>query len=133
MIKADQMPLFFAVYKTEISSKVKVDMPAMVPKTKQDSILHEFTKDMIGEMSKTAFTIVLSDSVLVYSDSTVIKSRPAAGQGNFLNTTTIDINNSELILKNGLLYDIKGKLIEAENPESNLFYLTGKKEKDPGL
>jgi hypothetical protein len=86
-----------------------------VPKTEKDSLIQMFAQQFVSNAESTIMTIPTIDSVLVYTDSSIVKSIPINSETN-INGQKVQVNTKNSVLKDGLSYSIgkDGQISESE-------------------
>ncbi len=123
-------PLYRAIFRTEISTTTKLTFKSLEPKSKEDSMLLEFSKQFMDNLETKKIFVTVTDSLSIFSDSTIIISRVLSSQVSDFPNSSFKSKSSTLILKDNKLFakEEDGRISLIENNRNAVFQRTGEKE-----
>lgn len=121
--------LYRAIFRTEITTSTKLIFKDFDVKSKEDSLLLEFSRQFIDNMGEQNILVKMIDSVAVFSDSTIIVSRVLSAQSDFPNSY-YKAKGATVVLKKNKLFtkENDGNLKLVETHRNTAFQKTNESE-----
>lgn len=116
---------YVAIFESSAKFSAKIDVVEMEPKTKEDSILNEVTKNFFEQLGTEIYSLSTRDSVYCYLDSAVI-SRQIVESGTMQSSkVTYNIAHKNYYYKSGrfFLFEPRGEELFDESEYEPYFFL----------